>query len=473
MSTTTTTKTSNLDIEPGVVASGKQIIIPEGMSYDKAIQWIQRKKESEEKAVNIHDQIPCFPLDGAVAVMRALKDIYGFVSLTDTPGFFGSTPPLLVQVPLADKTFETAVIGRIAIPKWDNGYIDIGVGREAAVIVSGTVKKKHENEVKEIIALARERLRTSSIYKGQAIRMDLTFMHDEDHQFHPINDAPSFFDIENVDELILNDVTDFKLQTSVYLRIENTAYCTANNIPLKHGCLLMGAFGTGKTLCARNMARKCVDNGWNFIYLTSPAHLAAALRLAKLWGRTLIFSEDVDQVVTGGRTEAVNEIMNTIDGVDTKGCPIITVLTTNNPGDIEQGFLRAGRIDTTILFDLPDAPTAIRFVQKLAVDDDGHSLLEPGTDLVSVGESMAGFVPAFINEGIQKAKCFAIRREIALLEDGEELVIRGKVTGSDLILAAKDLKQHIEMVTRKADKTKEEKGYEALQLVGDVMNDND
>jgi hypothetical protein len=452
----------NATVERG----GDRIIIPDNMSYNNAITWLQRQRDSEEQVVSVHDSIPCYPLDGAVAVLKALKEIYGFVSITDTPGFFGGSPPNLVQVPLADGTFETAVIGRIAIPTWDGGFLDIGIGRgEAALNLSGQIKKKNEREVKRVIAKVRETLQTSSIYRGQAIRVDLTFLHDDDHDFHPVKDAPSFFDIENVDELILNEVTDFELQTSVYLRIEKTDYCIANNIPLKHGALLMGSFGTGKTLCARTLAKKCVEHGWTFVYLTNPAHLAHMLRLAKLWGRTVVFSEDVDQAVTGGRTEAVNNIMNVIDGIDMKGFPIITVLTTNNPDDIEPGFLRAGRIDTTILFEVPDAPTAVRFVEKLARDDDGHSLIEPGTDLVPVGEAMAGFVPAFLNEAIQKAKCYAICRE------GADII--GRVSGTDLILAAKALKKHVNMVNRPKELTKEQKAHGALQLVGDVLHKKD
>lgn len=455
----------NIGKEASVVREGNKIIIPDGMSYDNAITWIQRKKESEEKVVAIYDTIQCYPLDGSVAVMNAIKDIYGFTSLTNTPGFFGSNPPLLVQVPLADGTFETALIGRIAIPKWEGGYIDLGVGREANITINGQIKKKFESEVKEVIAAARERLQSSSIYKGKAVRVDLAFMHGE-RDFHPINDSPAFFDVANVDEsmLILNEVTDLELRANVFLLIERTAECVANNVPLKHGCLLMGRYGTGKTLTAKVLGNKCVRHGWTFIYLKNAAHLAEALRLAKLYSPAVVFAEDIDQVLNDGRTEKANNILNTIDGVDTKDTPIITILTTNNPDNIEPAFLRAGRMDTIIEFEAPDAKTAVRFVEKLAVDDDCQSLLAPGTDLTEVGREMDGFVPAFINEAIQQAKKFAMHRE------GKDIV--GKVTTHDLVVAAKAKQKHIARVNKPTDKTKEQKLHDAVQLMGNTMNDH-
>lgn len=448
----------------------KQLIdfIPERMSYADAITWIQRKQQSEEKVVAVHDSIPCYPLDGAVAVMRAVKDIYGFVSLTDTPAFFGSNPPNLVQVQLADGTFETAVIGRISIPKWESGFLDISVGRGEAVLhLSGQIKKKNEKEVKLVISAVREHLRTSSIYKGQAISIDLTFMHDEDHDFHPVKDSPTFFDVANVDEsmLILNDVTEMELAANLFLLIERSEDCLSAGIPLKHGALLMGSYGTGKTLTARILAKKCIRNNWTFIYLKNSSHIAAALRLAKLYAPAVVFSEDTDQALNEGRTEGVNNILNTIDGVDTKDTPIITVLTTNNPDDIEPAFLRPGRIDTVIKFEAPDATTAVKFVERFARNDDEHSLLEPGSDLTEVGVAMAGFVPAFISRAIQKAKQFAMHRE------GRDIL--GKVTTNDLIVAAKSMRKQEAMVSRPTTPTKEEKVYNSVQLIGQTINNRD
>lgn len=435
------------------------------MSYAEAHIWLQRQEEAEEKKVSIFDQIPCYPLDGIVAVMRALKDVYGFASLENAPtGFFGAMePPMLVQVPLATGGYETAPLGRIAIPKWEGGYFDTVLGKDAALILRGEIKRKFEPEVKRIIALARQKLKEHSIYKGQPITIDLSFI-EEERPFHPINDAPKFIDIKDVEEtmLILNDVTAFELSANVFTLIEETEACVRNNIPLKHGCLLMGPYGTGKTLAARVLAKKCVRNGWTFIYLKKAEQLAQALILAQLYAPAVVFGEDIDQVMSGERDGDINEILNTIDGVDTKDKPIITILTTNKPEDIEPAFLRAGRIDTVINLDAPDAKTSIRFVQMFAKNDDNHSLLIPGIDLTEAGKELAGFVPSFIAEAVQKAKRFAIHRE------GND--ITGKVMANDLILAAKALKKHIAMVEREHKLSAEQVVGKALRQVHEYQN---
>lgn len=425
-----------------VTRGGEQIVLPEGMSYGEAHQWLAAQEEAEEKVVNIGDNIPCFPLDGIVALSRALREVYGFTDLRDTVGRWGEkVTATLYQVETSNGQLETAPIGRLAVPKWEGGYLEAKLIAEPVLLLSGHVKRKYEAEVKQILRLTRKFLQENSIYKGQAISVDLSFI--EKEMFDPTNDAPKFMDIKDVspDMLILNDVTDFELRANIFTLIERSDVCLSNSIPLKHGALFMGPYGVGKTLTARVCAKKCVDNGWTFIYLKKTRHLANALTLAQMYAPALVFGEDIDQVMTGGRNQEVNKILNTIDGVDTKGKPIITILTTNRPDLIEPALLRAGRIDTVISFDAPDAKTAVRFVQHYAKDEHGHSLLIPGCDLTDAGEELAGFVPAFMAEAVQKAKRFAIHRE-----GGN---IMGKVTAEDVLLAAKALKKHIEMVKRK------------------------
>lgn len=429
---------------------GNKIIIPEAMSYGEARNWLTRQEEAESKTVKIYDEIPCFPLDGIVALMRALKERYGFAALADTPGFFGRTPPTLVQVPLADGGFETAPIGRIQPLTWEGGYIETIVPREPCLRISGEIKRKHETEVKEIISMARAMLKAESIYKGKAVKLDLEYLVDHNVPFDPLKHAPQFWDVKDVDEdmLILNKAVEFELASNIWLLIERTKECQNNNIPLKHGCLLMGPFGTGKTMTARVTASKCVRNEWTFIYLKQAGQLAAALKLAELYAPAVVFTEDIDEAVGCDRDEELNEILNTLDGVDTKDKPIITILTTNNPDLLSPAILRAGRIDTVISMGAPDAETAERFVRLYAVDDDGHCLLAPDIDLKPAGEVLAGFVPAFIAEAVQKSKRFAIHREGA--------DIRGKIVTEDLVAAGQALQNHVKMVTGKKVETDDE-----------------
>lgn len=446
-----------------VIRGGMQIVLPEGMTYAEGRTWLTRQEEAEEKVVSIIDSIPAFPLDAIVALMRALKERYGFTGLTDTQTWMGPIPPALIQVPLADGGFETAPLGNIQPVTWEGGVITTNIDRSgAALTITGKLKRKHEPEVKEILKRTRELLKEKSIYKGQAVRLDLSFIHEiaaGQRHFDPMKDAPQFWDVDGVDQsmLILSKQVEFELASNIFLLIERTDDCRRNNIPLKHGALLMGPFGTGKTMTARVTAQKCVNNDWTFIYLKQAAQIAPALRLAELYAPAVLFTEDIDMVTSGERNADINEILNTIDGVDTKGKPIITILTTNNPEAISPALLRAGRIDTVVYMGAPDAPTAERFVRLYARDDDGHSLLKPEIDLTEAGHALAGFVPSFISEAVQKAKRFAIHREGA--------DIQGKVSTEDLVTAATAMKEHFKMVAGRKAETQEEIVAKSLRNV--------
>lgn len=443
-----------------VVRTGSQIILPEGMSYAEGRLWLKRQEDAEEKNVAISYTIPCFPLDGVIALRRAMESMFGFAAYADTPTFFGPKPPTMVQVNMPNGQVETAPIGRMQPPMFEGGFINAHCG-EMNVSISGEVKKKFEPQVKELIGVCQRLLAEKSIYRGAAFILNLDWVN-KGQDFHPITHAPSFMDVSRVDEggLILNRDTMFSLTANIFTLIEETEACRRNAIPLKHGCLLAGPYGTGKTMTARVTASKAVRNNWTFIYLKTPNQIARALLMAQMYAPAVVFTEDIDDVVSGGRDEELNNILNTLDGVDTKDKPIITVLTSNHPEHINPAILRAGRIDTVIPFGEPDADAALRFVRLYCKDAAGVSLLAPISDAdgIRVGEALKGYVPAFIAESVQKAKRYAIHR----LEGAD---ITGQITSEDLIMAAGALRAHQAMVERKKEATQEEKVARALVTV--------
>lgn len=445
---------------------GTKIILPPDMSYSEGREWLTRKEEAEEKRVGLHYEIPCYPLDGIICLCKAMEQVYGFTALKGFDGWFGEEPPLIVQVADATGRLHSAPLGKIQAPTWEGGYMSVNVQKQPTLFIGGEIKRKHEPEVKRVITLAQEMLKTDSIYKGQAIVMDLSWMDNGPKAFDPIQCAPQFMNVKDIIEtdLILSATTEFELRTNVWMLLEKTEACVANGIPLKQGVLLKGPYGVGKTLTAKVTAEKATRNGWTFIYLKDVAHVAKALKLAELYAPAVVFAEDVDSV-TENRDAKMNEILNTLDGVDTKGKPIVTILTTNNAEKIDPSFLRAGRIDTVIHMGTPDNGAAQRFVQLYSKDDDARSLLVPGMDLFNVGEALMGYVPAFIAEAVQKAKRAAIYRE------GEDIV--GKVQEKDLLVAAAALKIHAAMAEPKKEKSYEETVVHALRLVQDAGSGTD
>jgi hypothetical protein len=81
------------------------------------------------------------------------------------------------------------------------------------------------------------------------------------------------------------------------------------------------------------LAKEAIKNSWSFIYLKSPKLLADTLRMSKTLDKNgngiIVFVEDIDQVTRGDRDAALQDILNTLDGGDTKNMNVISLFTTN------------------------------------------------------------------------------------------------------------------------------------------------
>lgn len=430
-----------------VVRDGKKIIVPIGMTYKDAREWLIRQEQAEESVIRVHTNVQCFPFDGMISLARAMEETYGYIE-AEMQGFFGPQPPVHVKVQKADGTYANAILGMIRCPKWEGGYIEAKIDG-ASVNLRGEIKKKFEGEINAILDLTKHYINTTSIYRGQAIFMDLGWM-DGERDFDVVNDSPKFIKVSDA-KLILNPVVETELNTSAFMLIERTQACRANGISLKHGILLQGTFGTGKTMTAKATAKKAVENGWTFIYLRRAEDLSNGLRLAKMYAPAVVFAEDIDTAVNE-RNADMNTILNTLDGIDTKDTPVITMLTTNNVESIDQSFLRAGRIDTVIHYTPPDGPTAARFVREI-----GSGLLGADVDFAAVGNALNGLVAAFIAEALSKAKRYAIYRT-------GNSDITGQITTEDLLRAAAVVQLHAAMMKPKKF-TEEENVVNSLRTV--------
>lgn len=442
----------NITGEVVIKREGDKIILPKDMSYSEGREWLTRMENEDNLKITPSRFISCYPFDGALALTKAMKNIFGFTQVKGESFFGMEMPPQYVEVQTGIGTYETVVIGNFMPPPFEGGKISISPSfnmKRLGVTITGNIKKKFEKNFTRIVEEAENILRTESIYKGKAIRVDLS---------KP--EPPKFMDLRKVneDDLILNKKTEFHLTVSLWARLEQSYAVKKQGIPLKHGSLLVGPYGVGKTLSARVTAKKAEENGWTFIYLEDGSQLDTALRLATLYSPAVIFAEDIDRQFEGDdRTKKMNEMLNVLDGIDTKDNDIITILTTNHPENINKAFLRAGRIDSVIPMGAPDAETAVRFLRHF-----GGDLIKPNENLKKAGKALDGFVPAFIAEAINKAKMFAINRE------GDDIV--GKVTANDLVLAAETLRSHNDMISDSGKKTEHEVIVDAITITGNALN---
>jgi len=210
----------------------------------------------------------------------------------------------------------------------------------------------------------------------------------------------------------------------------------------------------GKTLLAYVVAQKATAQGWTYLY-ANVRQLAQAIEFALLYEPCVIFAEDVDQIVgTQDRDQGVNEVLNTIDGVNVKGREVMVILTTNHVDKINQAMLRWGRLDTVISIPPPDAEAATKLVELYS-----RGQLAWGTDLSEVGTDLAGQIPAMIREVVERAKLGAIVRG-----QGQP----GPITAHDLRVAARGMKRHLSLLTPKLQ-DKRSDSEKAAQIVADAL----
>lgn len=415
---------------------GEKITIPEKMTIPQAIEVLDRRLHYLEEEVTMIEDFDVFPWDGANALREVLNTMFGWA-----PSGNGS-PSIKVDIDFGKSIYVPW--GSFEIPGTSSKlHCDVNYnGKRFIFRVLCSVRRKDEETIKQVFANVREFLKTGSIYKGKAIKMRFL---DDDGDRMPMP-TPEFIDLSKVDEsqLIFPDVIHDAVETNLFTPIERVQDCLDNDLPIKRAVLLGGTYGVGKTLAAMVAAKKSVDNGITFLYVPRADELKMALEFAKQYQSPActIFCEDIDRVVSGERSVSMDDLLNIMDGVDSKRNHFVMVLTTNALEEINPAMIRPGRLDAVIEVLPPDAAAAERLLRHYA----GASL-SPDTNLTEAAEALAGSIPAVIAEVVQRAKL----AELKLLPPGV------KITGlSDVSIleASLTMKNQTDLLNRLINKDK-------------------
>jgi transitional endoplasmic reticulum ATPase len=435
--------------------AGSKIILPADprqMSTPEAIEALERYREAEEQEMRISEVVDAFPLEGAYAMMLALQQKYGWVSAVPTPGFFGPNPPTLRTLEIGVGQTTQVIWGGFTVPgvkgRFETG-VDEKDGRRVFCI-SGKCKKKDMAVIKEVADLTRQIVREHSIYRGKAIKLPV----DDDGDLN-LEEHPSFLDMSRVsaDELTFSSQVRSVVEANLFTPIAKTALCRQHGIPLKRGVLLEGPYGTGKTLTAFVAAKLAQENGWTFLMIDRVAGLGEAIQFAQKYQPCVIFAEDIDRAVAGeNRTVEIDDVLNTIDGIGSKGTEIMVVLTSNHLENINRAMLRPGRLDAVIHIGPPDAEAAIRLVRTY-----GRGLVDANDPLTKTGEVLAGTIPAVIREVVERSKLYAIAQ-------GSTTDFR--LTDDAIAGAAEEMKTHVALLSKP-----EAKEPTAVERVGKAIGE--
>jgi transitional endoplasmic reticulum ATPase len=423
------------------VVDNNQIILPKGMGIPAAIMALTKKQAELEAEINVMEVIEAYPLDGAVAFSKALAKMYGWATPIPTPGFFGDKPPTLVDVEVGvDKDgsvlHSKVVWGRFSVPGID-GFLQTAAdfnSKEPKFIIGATIKAKHKAKVIAIAEETRAIVRAQSIYRGKALRLAVNAEGGIDHGI-----GPKFLNVSKISEsqIIFPERVAEQVVTNVFTPIKHTEMVRRYTGALKRGILLAGEYGVGKTLLAYVTARVAQDNGWTFLYLDRVHGLADAVLFARRYSPCIIFAEDIDRILGGERDMSVDDVLNIVDGIDSKSQELMIILTTNFVDKIEKAMIRPGRLDAVINLPRPDAPTVERLIRMYAGD-----LLGQSEDLSEAGRELANQIPSTIAEAVKRSKFYAISN---MSLDGEDLYL----TGHDVAAAARGMADHVKLLTAK------------------------
>lgn len=369
-------------------------------SYSDIMEFVINENEQNHKMSRINHRIRCFKADGAYQLHQAIEAVFGTVTAQGEKGMSSDGSVTTIPIELADGTKVKVPFGDISLEGLGEGScISINYDEKRhELVVTGKCQVRYQSLIDDIILATMEGLETNSIFKGQAL------------EIADIND-PKIMDLSSMDKqlMVLSKKTEYDLRP-IYARINSPQRCIDKGIPLKFGALLEGSYGTGKTLLAFKLAKEAIGKGWSFIYLKDPTILAEAIRMAKTidrsgWG-CIVFTEDIDQVVRGKRDAAMQDILNTLDGGDTKDMNVITLFTTNHIELIEPTFLRGKRIGTIISMGTLDAETADVFIRKSF--EVGNYVIKDSLDEVCKMIEDSHIAPAFMAEIIEKVKAMMV-----------------------------------------------------------------
>ncbi|QLQ82658.1 hypothetical protein HG537_0H04210 [Torulaspora globosa] len=195
-------------------------------------------------------------------------------------------------------------------------------------------------------------------------------------------------------------------------------------LQLRSGILLYGYPGCGKTLLASAVAQQC---GLNFITVNGPEILnkyigASEQNVRELFERAqsvkpcILFFDEFDSIApkrghdsTGVTDRIVNQLLTQMDGVE--GLDGVYVLAaTSRPDLIDSALLRPGRIDKSVLCNIPDHNDRLDILQSIT--STGQMNLEPNTDLTPIANNTTGYSGADLQGLCYNAYLKSVHREL-------------------------------------------------------------
>lgn len=179
------------------------------------------------------------------------------------------------------------------------------------------------------------------------------------------------------------------------------------------------------------LGEEAKNQGMTFFYCKdSNAFIDLLGIVSKNYSKSLLFLEDIDEVSSGeDRDHAINELLNTLDGVQTKGKDIKVLFTTNHHGRINPALRRPGRLDLIARFENPTEDTRAKIYEVYLKDTENLEEM----DYESLSKATPDCSGAFIAE--------ICKRAIRLAQ------LNGGITNDIVVAAINSIRDHLDLMT--------------------------
>lgn len=412
---------------------------PDTRSNREAAELYTAAAKDEEEVEATTKIFEYRPLDGAHAVTKTLRDLYGHPGFgkSSIDMFGGVHPPQKMSVNTGIDTSVEVPWGDLEVPWGEGASIVVGISavrdreKGSLSMISITHKKKYAASVKGLLKAIETTLQDHSIYRGKAFTGAA---------------EPEFLDLSKVDgaHIAFSNGVQEALERELWGSITRRELYKAAGRPTRWNCLFVGDYGSGKTLATILTAQRCAAQGITFIQARpGQDDLNSVMQMANLYAPAIVAFEDVDRVAdpTKATGSEISALLEAFDGMRSKSSDVSVILTTNFPERIDPGLLRAGRIQGYYEFGPLDASA----LGKLITAKLGETTIQDLDETV-VYDACHGYSPAFMDLVIEVSRSYALSRHADALDsygDGgwtQEDYLNYRVNTDDLVAAANRLR---------------------------------
>ncbi len=419
--------------DDSLIFRGQQFILPAAMEGDVqgAVRYLKEWDTQQNTTFSFSRSYHNRPYDGAAAFERAMKRVFGTSGIGKaTFSLFGQNPPQYVTVASGPDSTIQVPWGTVTFSPIDAEF-NLGYNRDSdyGLVFELTVEapRRHRRRVEGFFAVVEDELARHSIYKGRAITSD--------------DLEPKFLDTSKVDDskIVYREEVKRQLDVNLWAPLRYTDALRDTGVPLKRAVLVEGPNGTGKTLAGLRTAQIAQESGWTFILVRAGEDPLEALKTARVYSPAVVWVEDLDVIASAEASDRdrkkISKVLDVLDGLQGKGSEVMAGFTTNFVEKLDKGVLRPGRLDAVIHIAELDAAGYERLVRALTP----ARLLDPAVDMTAVTDAYAGFLPAFAAEATLRAVRYSVARN-----KGQA----GMITTSDLVDAARGMKDHLDLMAR-------------------------